>query len=93
MASMSHDDYGRELTDASFAELKEFLKWMNEKKGVYPIVIGGWAVYAYKQALGSKDIDVVMPTERDANYMLLEEYFPARGYTVKKTSIFIPNTM
>jgi len=37
MASMSHDDYGRELTDASFAELKEFLKRMDVKRGACPI--------------------------------------------------------
>jgi len=41
MASMSHDDYGRELTDASFAELKEFLKRMDVKRGACPIIIGG----------------------------------------------------
>ena len=63
---------------------------MNEKKGMYPIIIGGWAVYAYKQALGSKDIDVVMPTDKDLNYILLEEYFPANGYKVKKDEYFHP---
>ncbi len=81
---MSYDDYDKEFTDASLAELKRFLKWMDEKKGAYPTIIGGWAVYAYRQALGSKDIDVVMPTDRDLNYILLEEYFPANGYKVKK---------
>ncbi len=87
---MSYDDYDTEFTDVSFEELRRFLKWMNEKKGIYPIIIGGWAVYAYKQALGSKDIDVVMPTDKDHNEMLLQEYFPANGYDVKKDKYFNP---
>ncbi len=87
---MSYDDYDKEFTDVSFDELKKFLKWMNEKKGIYPIIIGGWAVYAYKQALGSRDIDVVMPTDKDLNDILLTEYFPANGYYVKKDKHFNP---
>jgi len=87
---MSYEDYDKKFTDSSFDELKKFLKWMNEKKGVYPIIIGGWAVYAYKKALGSKDIDVVMPTNKDHNNILLQEYFPSRGFTVKKDMYFNP---
>ncbi len=87
---MSYDDYDKKFTDVSFDELKKFLRWMNEKKGIYPIIIGGWAVYAYKQALGSKDIDVVMPTDKDLNDVLLTEYFPANGYDVKKDQFFNP---
>ena len=87
---MSYDDYDEKFTDASFDELKKFLEWMNVKKGIYHTIIGGWAVYAYKQALGSKDIDVVMPTDKDLNDILLTEYFPARGYNVKKDKYFNP---
>ena len=85
---MSYDDYDKEFTDVSLSELNKFLNWMNEKKGVYPIIIGGWAVYAFKQALGSKDIDVVMPTDKDLNEILLKEYFQANGYTVGKDKFF-----
>lgn len=87
---MSYGDYDDEFTDVSLDELKKFLEWMNVKKGIYPIIIGGWAVYAYKQSLGSKDIDVVMPTDKDLNDILLREYFPARGYNVKKDKYFNP---
>lgn len=87
---MSYNDYDKKFTDYSFEELKNFLKWMNDKKGVYPIIIGGWAVYAYKPALGSKDIDVVMPTDKDLNDILLQEYFPANGFEVKKDRYFNP---
>ncbi len=87
---MSYDDYDEEFTDVSLDELKKFLEWMNVKKGTYPIIIGGWAVYAYKQSLGSKDIDVVMPTDKDVSDILLKEYFPVRGYKVKKDKFFNP---
>ncbi len=87
---MSFNDYNKEFTESSFIELKKFLKWMNDKKGIIPIIIGGWAVYAYNPVIGSKDIDVVVPTSRDIEKNLLEEYFLANNFKVKKDMYFNP---
>jgi len=53
--------YYNEVTDASFKELINLTKWINEKYGYYPVVIGRWAVYPYAKSLGSRDIDIVFP--------------------------------
>jgi len=56
---MSNFSYVSEVTTRSFTELKKFIKW-SKSEGFTPVVIGGWAVYAYKEGLGSRDIDAIV---------------------------------
>lgn len=44
-------DYYTELTNETLKELKNFANWMNKNFGHYPLIIGGWAVWTYKQKL------------------------------------------
>lgn len=71
---MSLNDYDKGTTDASFQLLKKFLDLMNEK-GIQTIIIGGWATEAFKEGIGSKDIDVVMLNESDIKKLLAEKFF------------------
>ena len=70
---MVYDDYTQEVTDASFEILKEFFK-ETKRIGINPIIIGGWAVEAYKKSKGSKDIDMVVNTS-DVEKLLTTSFF------------------
>lgn len=70
---MVYDDYDEEVTDASFEILKEFLK-ETKRIEIKPIIIGGWAVEAYKKSKGSKDIDIVVNSS-DVNTLLSTSFF------------------
>jgi len=85
---MASNFYEDEITDASFKELKRFIEWMN-RRGTYPTVIGGWAVYAYEGGIGSRDIDVVMPDLSSINYILEDDYFVYNHYQTVKQG-FVP---
>lgn len=74
MESLTYDDYSEEIINTSFQILKKFQNLMDER-GIQPIIIGGWAVEAFKKSLGSKDIDVVMPNWKDIKKLLAEEFF------------------
>ena len=74
MEYLSLNDYDKGITDASFQLLKTFLDLMNEK-GIQIIIIGGWATEAYKEGIGSKDIDVVMLNDSDIKKLLAEKFF------------------
>ncbi len=81
--------YDNEITNVSFQELQNFLTWMN-RRGSFPTIIGGWAVYAYEGGLGSRDIDVVMPDTTTINQLLEDEYFLQNQFQVVKKG-FIPD--
>jgi len=72
--------YDRRLTDLSLKELVNFAEWMNRFLGYNPTIIGGWAVYLYNpRGLGSRDIDVLLPTWKIRDkvinvYMVNNEY-------------------
>ncbi len=84
---MMKEFYGKEITDASLRELETFAKWLNEKKGNHPIIVGGWASYAYVGGFGSKDIDVVFPSAASKD-TALAEYMHSHGYREKRRSPF-----
>jgi len=84
---MSKDFYSEEITTQSFIELKKFLCWMYDKKGVIPIIIGGWAVWSYVKGKGSRDIDAVFYDEHSISYILIDEYFANNGYRVVKRGL------
>lgn len=71
--------YTNEITKASFKELINLTKWINEKYGYHPVVIGGWAVYFYARSLGSRDIDLVFPDRRSTDKVLIL-YYKTMGY-------------
>lgn len=71
--------YYNEVTEASFKELINLTKWINEKYGYYPVVIGGWAVYSYAKSLGSRDIDIVFPDRISIDKVLIP-YYNVMGY-------------
>ena len=74
MAQLSLNDYDKRITDASFQILEKFLELIN-KKGIQSVIIGGWATEAFKEGIGSKDIDVVMLTDGDTQKLLSEKFF------------------
>ena len=64
---MNSNFYDKEITTASFSELKNLLRFLTKLGSPHPTIIGGWAVYAYEKSMGSRDIDIVMVSEVDAN--------------------------
>ncbi len=76
------DRYVPELTSKSKAELQRFAKWFNiNQGGSWPTVIGGWAVWSYNdQGFGSRDIDLILPSDKWIEDMMIKTYFPASGF-------------
>ncbi|MBI5159169.1 hypothetical protein HY992_03555 [Candidatus Micrarchaeota archaeon] len=79
--------YDKAITNASLKELENFAKWMNEKVGHAPVIVGGWAAYAYVGGFGSKDIDVIFPSET-AKAKVLADYFHREGYIERRRDFF-----
>ncbi len=83
------------IFDISLDELEMILQWVNEREGRKGVqntfLVGGWAVYAYNNALKSIDIDLVTNSEtrsRLKHYLTLKQgYKPStdeNGTTVSK---------
>ena len=51
---------------------------MVEKKGIKPVIIGGWAVEAFQKSKGSKDIDIVIQ-DSDVEKLLSGDFFSEGG--------------
>ncbi len=79
--------YEKDLLEKAHDEFVNFITWMNEKIGHYPMIIGGWAVYTYNPYYGSKDIDVVF-MGRGIFQRVINLYMAANGYTLKNRSMF-----
>ena len=79
--------YSDDITNPSLRELGILAEWYNEKIGNHPVIVGGWAVYCYSKGLGSKDIDVVFPSDVGKNETLLA-YFLSHGYSRRKRNFF-----
>jgi len=79
--------YDKAITDASLDELANFAKWMNENVGHTPVIVGGWAAYAYVGGFGSKDIDVIFPNEAVMS-KVLADYFHREGYIERRRDFF-----
>lgn len=77
------EDYSRDITDETLKELVNFISWYNNVYGHEPLIVGGWAAWAYHGGLGSKDIDVVFPGAA-AKQMTLSSYFTSNGYAEKR---------
>ncbi|MBI2597819.1 MAG: hypothetical protein HYW50_01345 [Candidatus Diapherotrites archaeon] len=53
-----------ELTELSFQYLKKFLEYCNKHK-VFPVLVGGWAVWSYTKADASVDVDIVLKNKSE----------------------------
>lgn len=74
--ALIRDDYAEEVTSESRKELIKFARWLKEKHGDWPTVIGGWAVWAYySKGFGSRDLDLVLPTDDWIENTMKKEYF------------------
>ncbi|MGI0047548.1 MAG: hypothetical protein ACREBB_10250 [Nitrosotalea sp.] len=74
--ALIRDDYSEEVTSESKKELMKFAKWLKEKHGDWPTVIGGWAVWAYhNKGFGSRDVDLVLPDDEWIENVMKNEYF------------------
>lgn len=77
----------RDVEKASFEELRHILRWMDERNGTTEgdpgVLIGGWAVYAYRPYLGSIDVDLVMSRamRKSLSHWLIEN----RGFEPTRT--------
>ncbi|MFH1587742.1 MAG: hypothetical protein ABIA76_00195 [Candidatus Diapherotrites archaeon] len=80
--------YSKKTLEESEKELKQFIEWYNKVYGYHPIIIGGWAVWAYTKHHKSRDIDVVLPTTKTVHELLLPYYktrkFKSKGMFTKE---------
>lgn len=80
--------YYPELLNESQKELMRFIKWCNKVFGYYPIIVGGWAVWAYTRYSKSVDIDVILPTTQAVHSLLVPYYkvhnFQSAGFLAKE---------
>jgi len=75
------DLYDNPLTTQSQKELVKFAKWFHKKNDTWPSVIGGWAVWAYyKNGFGSRDVDLILPSDDWIENIMKKEYFPNNGF-------------
>ncbi len=76
------DRYAPGLTSKSQTELQKFAKWYNTNQGGnWPTVIGGWAVWSYhEEGFGSRDVDLIFPTDEWIENMMIETYFPGNRF-------------
>ncbi len=74
--------YNPQITEASQKELLSFSHWMNQHYGNYPIIVGGWAVYAHlsrvsselgKAKLGSMQLGFVPLGSRDIDVVFASQ--------------------
>lgn len=73
--------YDSSITGKSKEELVKFAKWFNKYHGSWPTVIGGWAVWAYyPNGFGSRDVDVVLPSDDWIENVMKKEYFAHNGF-------------
>ncbi len=74
--ALIRDDYSETVTNESKRELIKFSKWLKQHHGDWPTVIGGWAVWAhYSKGFGSRDMDLVLPTDDWIENIMKNEYF------------------
>ena len=84
--ALEKERYSSELTSKSKLELQKFSKWFHDSQGRnWPSVIGGWAVWSYhNDGFGSRDVDLVFPTDNFIENMMKNTYFPLSGFQAYK---------
>lgn len=83
-----------QLPGQSFKELVRLAKLFNIH-GLYPIIVGGWAVYYYTKGAGSIDIDLVIPTKQGVHAFekYSKQYGFKRGRKAKTRELFTKETI
>lgn len=67
------------LAEHSYEELLNLLEWFSNFS-LIPVLIGGWAVFAYNSYFGSADIDLVGWSMGGRFLEIIERYERAHGY-------------
>ena len=80
------DLYYNEITDASYQEMLEICRWLNQTRGYHPIIIGGWAVFLHYPTLGSRDIDILFPN-RELKHDVVNMYLFSHDYKYEGTFV------
>jgi len=81
--------YATEVTDETRKELVDFIHWHNKIYKHDPLIIGGWAAWAYHHGLGSKDIDVIFPGQK-TQQIVLETFLTNHGFVRQDVGAFEP---
>ncbi len=67
-----------EVPDQSKKYLEEFLPFARKVLSYEPVILGGWAVFAYTKKQKSVDVDVLLKTKKDIE--LLKPFFAERKF-------------
>lgn len=83
------DDYRKEITSQSIVELQQLTKWQKDHHGTWSTIIGGWAVWTYYQeSFGSRDIDLILPSDLSKRDEITDLYFPEHQIATKSKDVF-----
>ncbi|MFH0714236.1 MAG: hypothetical protein V1847_00430 [Candidatus Diapherotrites archaeon] len=69
-----------EAADLSRDYLKKFLKFAEPALGYFPVVLGGWAVFAFTHVEQSVDADVLLKSKKDIEK--LKPFFEENGFEI-----------
>ena len=80
--ALERDRYASGLTSQSQIELQRFAKWFHDNQGgSWSTVVSGWAVWSYhNDGFGSRDVDLVLPSDKWIEDMMVKTYFPGSGF-------------
>jgi len=82
-------DYEEEITSQSLEELQKLTKWQKQNHGTWSTIIGGWAVWTYYQeSFGSRDIDLILPSNMEQRMGIINSYFPNNKIETKNIDSF-----
>ena len=73
-----------EVPDQSKIYLEEFLPFARKHLSYEPVILGGWAVYAYTKKQKSVDIDILLKSKKDIE--LLKPFFGERKFKYEEDS-------
>ncbi len=83
------NDYREEITSQSRKELESLARWQYDNYGSWPVIIGGWAVWSYySNGYGSRDIDLILPSNNKITENMIKNYFPDNGIKEYPDSVF-----
>ena len=83
------EDYRKEITSTSIIELQQLTKWQKVHHGSWSTIIGGWAVWTYYQeSFGSRDIDLILPSDLNKRIEITDSYFPDHQIKTKSKDAF-----
>ena len=72
------------ITDLSREYLKDFLEFSEKNLGYSPIVLGGWAVFAFTHVEQSVDVDILVKSQKDVEK--LKPFFEGAGFKLDNSN-------